>query len=127
MIRNFGLKTRILGVLSILFLFLTIFAATAAQAKNPYEMHRDAEGDPGDGVLEPSAPATGEPDEMGLQLPLSGSLLTTGFDREFCVPMLIFVGSEPIPTFVWIPAQVFIPGHRDWPSPDFGLRTGRGW
>lgn len=126
MIRNISLGTPSLGFLCILFLLHSIFLPAMAQAKNPYEVHRATEGDPGDGVLEPVAPTVGETEDEA-SLPLSSSFPSWGFESETRFPLIIFIGSDPTPVILWMP----IPGPARSPFESTvalpGLRVGRGW
>lgn len=53
-----------LQVLLTFVFFVGTLAPGVATAKNPYEMHQATEGDPGDGVLEPVAPAPQQTDDL---------------------------------------------------------------
>ena len=93
-------------VLALLFLFLFLLtvlmlAAPDSQARNPYTYTDDAEGDPGDGVLQPGPESEPEPvfTPKGFSYPLVAITLVDLGDGHF-LPVFALNNLAGMPTFL---------------------------
>ncbi|MBU8871003.1 MAG: hypothetical protein KOO60_09105 [Gemmatimonadales bacterium] len=116
-----------LGYLCVLLLFLSVLIPTVTQAKNPYEMHRTVEGDPGDGVLGPVTPREKDPEETDSLTVVPAPPPVRELDLWFPLPFIIFMGTNHPPLILWMPQPYLSHNPYEVTRTKSLVRFGRGW
>ena len=120
-------STRLVSLALLFLLILAMGMPATGLAKNPYEMHRTVEGDPGDGVLEPSSQESVDTtDPVGLDAIVS---TPPSENRVFVhrFPILLFLNGNPaVPVFVTLPRNLFTASAASGFVPS-NVFAGRGW
>ena len=127
MVRNILMHSLGLSTFCLLFLILSLLVPANVSAKNPYEVHRLTEGDPGDGVLEPVAPPMEEPDHASSLILPTFSLLSGELFPVFRFPIVVFPGHGAIGPVYLIPYSYPALNDPEWIPAGAGTRAGRGW
>lgn len=91
------------GLIALVSLLVFTFAAPAAHARiSKVELYEEYEGDPGDGVLDPSAIASGWSPSPVYDVVSSGSATVRDIPLLPIAPVLMLPGGSPVPVLFFV-------------------------